>query len=205
MRRSSSAAYGTPETSQSCGYIEIGVKPGIVLSSFTRNDAVGAQEEVDPRHRLAPARLERAHRERAHLGGLGVGQRRGREQLAPCRPRTCRRSRRSRRPGPPRRAATPRAGRRRARDLDLAARRPPPRRGSTRRTRARARSRRRSSARVARLRHADRRAHVRGFTKHGSPSSASTRSANASTSWPSRSVEVRAPAAARRPRTPASS
>ena len=34
--------YGTPDTSHSRGYIEIGVKPGIVFSSFTTNRAVVA-------------------------------------------------------------------------------------------------------------------------------------------------------------------
>ncbi len=41
MRRSSSSGYETPDSAQSRGYIEIGVKPGIVLTSFTRNPRPG--------------------------------------------------------------------------------------------------------------------------------------------------------------------
>ena len=59
-RSAGRAAPGTagPEASQSFGYIEIGVNPGIVLTSFTRNPRpVVLEEEVDPGHRLAAARL----------------------------------------------------------------------------------------------------------------------------------------------------
>ena len=120
------------------GYIEIGVKPGIVLSSLTRNRAVGVvEEEVDARHRLAPARLERA-RPRARALRRSPTSPAARARAArPCRLRTCRRSRRTRRRERPRRAATPPADRRRARRPRSRARRSPPRRRSTRRTRAR--------------------------------------------------------------------
>ena len=77
MSRSSSRAYGTPVASHSFGYIEIGVKPGIVFSSLTTKRAVGLQEEVDPRHRLAAARGERFDREAPHGRGELGAERRG--------------------------------------------------------------------------------------------------------------------------------
>ena len=70
MSRSSSAEYGTPDASHSFGYIEIGVKPGIVFDLVHDERAVVAEEAVDPRHRLAPARLEHPHGQRPHLVGL---------------------------------------------------------------------------------------------------------------------------------------
>ena len=75
------------------------MKPGIVLSSFTRN-APSSRRKKSTRaiasHRHAS---NAAHRQRAHLGGLRVGRAARARAARPCRPRTCRRSRRSRRPG----------------------------------------------------------------------------------------------------------
>ena len=143
------------------GYIEIGVKPGMVLSSLTRNSPSARRKKSTAGHRLAAARLERPHRERAHLRGLGVGQRRGDEQLglavfvlvgvvvelgAPARLR---------------RAPMPRADRRRAQPTSIS--RPTIASSATIHSSyssacAIAAS---SSGAIARLRHADRRAHVR--------------------------------------------
>ena len=122
--------------------------------------STSSQEQVDPRHRLAAARLERPARERLRLGHLLVGERRRHQELRRRRPRTCRRRSRSRRRARSPRAPTPSADRRRA-------------------PRARSRVRRSPSSTtihssydegdvdrlvelgaVARLRHADRRAEV---------------------------------------------
>src|SRR6185437_9913604 len=56
-------------------------EPGNRVELVDDETAVVAQEEVDARHRLDAARLERAHGQRAYLGGLFVRERRGREQL----------------------------------------------------------------------------------------------------------------------------
>ena len=207
--RAGRAAPGTdrPDASQSFGYIEIGVKPGIVFSSLTRNPRPSASSKKKSTRAIASQRhASNARTASARTSAVcGVGERRGHEQLAPCRARTCRRSvelvaghdlarhRRLRRVVAEHR------------DLDLAARRSPPRRGSTRRSRARARSRRRA-----------RRGRAPSSRRPTSPCSPASRSRAARARprrgrrtrrgrAPSRSVEVARPAAARRRRTRASS
>ena len=146
------------------------------------------EEEVDPRHaprsgtprtRAAPAPApRRCARRRAGRGCAGP----------PRRPRTCPRRCRTPRPARSHPAATPRVGRRRARRPRSRGPRRPPRPRPTRRT-SRARSiAASSSARSCALLTPTDEPMFAGLTKHGSPSSATTCSANPARSSPSRSA-----------------
>ena len=198
------AEYGRPDASHSRGYIEIGVKPGIVLSSFTTN-APSARRKQSTRAIASHRHASNARTASARTSAVCAVGRAARARAArPCRLRTCRRSRRSRRPG--HLAGHRRLGRivaEHARPRSRG-RRPPPRRGSTRRTRARARSRRRARRASRAFDTPTDEPMFDGFTKHGSRARprpvARTRRRRGR-----RATRGTARAAARRPRTPASS
>ncbi len=56
-------------------------EPGNRVHLVDQEGALGRQEQVDPGHRLAPARLEGSAREQLRLRELLVGERRGHQQL----------------------------------------------------------------------------------------------------------------------------
>ena len=78
ISRSTSSGYATPDSAHIRGYIDDGVKPGIVLISLIGRPTVLVHEEVDPRQTLASERLERAHRHLLDLLDLHVGAHVGR-------------------------------------------------------------------------------------------------------------------------------
>ncbi len=75
-----SSGYVIPEAIQHFGNIEIGVKPGIVLSSLTIELGAG-EEEVDAGEPFAAERLEGLRRDPLHLGELAVAQVGGAHEL----------------------------------------------------------------------------------------------------------------------------
>ena len=89
MSRSTSSGYGTPAAAHIRGYIDDGVKPGIVLISLMTSRPSVQHEEVDPGKSLAADRVERRDRESldralsARAGssaGHAVGRRRPRRR-----------------------------------------------------------------------------------------------------------------------------
>ena len=180
------------------------MKPGIVFTSLTRNPRPGVPSaRCSSRKKSTRAIASHRHASNARTASCARPPRSARASsgagASSCAVfvlRTCRRRSRTRRRGRSRPGRTPRAGRRRAPRPRSPARRSPLRRCPLVEAERERRARRRSSARSCAFETPTDEPRFAGFTKHGYPSSASTRSANATPSWPSRND---ADAATRKP------
>ena len=83
-RRSISSGYVTPAACHSFGYIEIGVKPGIVLASLQRNPRPSSSRKKSTRARPSQRRSWNTRTARARTSSVCAGrQRRRDEELGP--------------------------------------------------------------------------------------------------------------------------